>query len=197
LRGLVVELAERGLEVDYRSVWEFVHAEKLSFKKSVVVSERDRPDVARRRSQWTKYQDRVDPTRLVFIDETWTKTKHGALEGMGPRGSRLVARVPRGRWKTMTLLAALRHDRIYAPWFIEGPSMGRAFVKEVLLPRLRPGDIMILDNLGSHKSKAVRQLIRSVGARIFLLPKYTPDLHPIEQSSPTQTLAAEDCRPNR
>ena len=106
------------------------------------------------------------------------------LRGWAPRGSRLAAKVPHGRWKTMTFLAALRHDRIDAPWFIEGPIDGESFrlyVKEVLLPTLRPGDIVILDNLGSHKSKAVRQLIRSVGARIFFLPKYSPDLNPIEQ----------------
>ena len=155
-----------------------------ALKKSVVAGERDRPDVARRRSQWTKYQDRVDVGRLVFIDETWTRTDMAPLRGWAPRGSRLVAKVPHGRWKTMTFLAALRHDRIDAPWFIEGPIDGESFrlyVKEVLLPTLRPGDIVILDNLGSHKSKAVRQLIRSVGARLFFLPKYSPDLNPIEQ----------------
>ena len=153
-------------------------------KKSVVAGERDRPDVARRRSQWTKYQDRVDAGRLVFIDETWTRTDMAPLRGWAPRGTRLVAKVPHGRWKTMTFLAALRHDRIDAPWFIEGPIDGESFrlyVKEVLLPTLRSGDIVILDNLASHKSKAVRQLIRSVGASIFFLPKYSPDLNPIEQ----------------
>jgi transposase len=131
-----------------------------------------------------KYQDRVDAARLVFIDETWTRTDMAPLRGWSQRGSRLVAKVPHGRWKTMTFLAALRHDRIDAPWFIEGPINGesfRTYVEHVLLPTLRPGDIVILDNLGSHKSKAVRQLIRSVGARIFFLPKYSPDLNPIEQ----------------
>jgi len=106
------------------------------------------------------------------------------LRGWSPRGSRLIAKVPHGRWKTMTFLAALRHDRIDAPWFIEGPINGesfRTYVEHVLLPTLRPGDIVILDNLGSHKSKAVRHLIRSVGAKIFFLPKYSPDLNPIEQ----------------
>ena len=184
LRGLVAELAERGLKVDYRSVWEFVHAEELSFKKSVVAGERDRPDVARRRAQWTKYQDRVEPERLVFIDETWTKTNMAPLRGWAPRGHRLTAKVPHGRWKTMTFLAALRHDRIEAPWFIEGPIDGESFrlyVEKVLLPTLRPGDIVIMDNLGSHKGKAVRQLIRSAGAKLFFLPKYSPDLNPIEQ----------------
>jgi transposase len=184
LRGLVAELAERGLKVDYRSVWEFVHAEELSFKKSVVAGERDRPDVARRRAQWTKYQDRVEPERLVFIDETWTRTDMAPLRGWAPRGHRLTAKVPHGRWKTMTFLAALRHDRIEAPWFIDGPIDGESFrlyVEKVLLPTLRPGDIVIMDNLGSHKGKAVRQLIRSAGAKLFFLPKYSPDLNPIEQ----------------
>ena len=156
----------------------------LALKKSVVAGERDRPDVARRRSQWIKHQDRVDGRRLVFIDETWSRTDMAPLRGWAPRGSRLLAKVPHRRWKTMTFLAALRHDRIDAPWFIEGPIDGdsfRLYVSEVLLPTLRPGDIVILDNLGSHRSKAVRQLIRSVGARILFLPKYSPDLNPIEQ----------------
>ena len=106
------------------------------------------------------------------------------LRGWAPRGRRLHTKVPHGRWKTMTFLAALRHDRIDAPWFIEGPIDGvsfRTYVEKVLLPVLRPGDIVILDNLGSHRSKAVRQLIRSAGAKLFFLPKYSPDLNPIEQ----------------
>jgi len=106
------------------------------------------------------------------------------LRGWAPRGHRLIGKVPHGRWKTMTFLAALRHDRIDAPWLIEGPIDGdsfRLYVEKVLLPTLRPGDIVIMDNLGSHKGKVVRQLIRSVGARLFLLPKYSPDLNPIEQ----------------
>ena len=106
------------------------------------------------------------------------------LRGWAPRGHRLTGKVPHGRWKTMTFLAALRHDRIDAPWLIEGPIDGdsfRLYVEKVLLPTLRPGDIVIMDNLGSHKGKVVRQLIRSAGARLFLLPKYSPDLNPIEQ----------------
>ena len=105
------------------------------------------------------------------------------LRGWAPRGSRLHAKVPHGRWKTMTFLAALRHDRIDAPWFIEGPIDGvsfRTYVEKVLLPTLRPGDIVVMDNLGSHKGKAVRQLIRSAGARLLFLPPYSPDLNPIE-----------------
>ena len=107
------------------------------------------------------------------------------LRGWAPCGQRLIAKVPHGRWKTLTFLAALRHDRIEAPWLLEGPIDGESFrlyVEKVLLPTLRPGDIVIMDNLGSHRGKAVRRLIRSAGAKLFFLPKYSPDLNPIEQA---------------
>ena len=106
------------------------------------------------------------------------------LRGWAPRGQRLVGKVPHGRWKTMTFLAALRHDRIEAPWLLEGPIDGESFrlyVEKVLVPTLRPGDIVIIDHLGSHRGRAVRQLIRAAGAKLFFLPKYSPDLNPIEQ----------------
>src|SRR5690348_9668665 len=136
-------------------------------KKSVAAGERDRPAVARRRAQWTKYQGRVEAERLVFIDETWTRTDMAPWRGWAPRGQRLTAKVPHGRWKTMTFLAALRHDRSEAPWFLEGPIDGGSFclcVEKVLLPMLRPGDIVVMNNLGSHSGKVVRHLIRSAGA---------------------------------
>jgi transposase len=150
----------------------------------MAAGERDRPDIARRRAQWIKYQGRVDPSRLVFIDETWTRTDMAPLRGWAPRGSRLSAKVPHRRWSTATFLAALRHDRIEAPWLLEGPIDGQSFlvyVEKLLLPTLRPGDIVVMDNLSSHKAKAVRRLIRSVGAKLLFLPKYSPDLNPIEQ----------------
>ena len=106
------------------------------------------------------------------------------LRGWGPRSLRLRAKVPRGRWKTMTFLAALRHDRIDAPWLLDGPINGekfRLYVERVLVPTLGPGDIVVMDNLGSHKGWAVRRAIRSIGAKLFFLPKYSPDLNPIEQ----------------
>ena len=140
--------------------------------------------MARRRAQWLKYRHRVDPARLVFIDETWAKTNMAPLRGWGPKGARLVGEAPHGRWNTATFLAALRHDRIDAPWLIDGPINGerfRIYVEKVLAPTLSPGDIVIMDNLGSHKSKAVRQAIRQAGARLLFLPKYSPDLNPIEQ----------------
>jgi transposase len=131
-----------------------------------------------------KYQGQVAPERLVFIDETWTKTNMAPLRGWSERGTRLTAKVPHGHWKTTTFLAALRHDRIDAPWLLDGPIDGetfRIYVEKVLVPTLKPDQIVIMDNLGSHKGKAVRQLIRSAGAKLFLLPKYSPDLNPIEQ----------------
>jgi transposase len=106
------------------------------------------------------------------------------LRGWAPCGARLKAKVPHGHWKTMTFLAALHHDRVEAPWLIDGPINGerfRLYVEKVLVPTLRPGDIVVMDNLGSHKGKAVRRAIRSAGARLFFLPKYSPDLNPIEQ----------------
>jgi transposase len=95
-----------------------------------------------------------------------------------------VAKVPQGRWRTLTFLAALRRDRIEAPCVIDGPINGDSFlayVEQFLVPTLRPGDIVVIDNLGSHKGKAVRQAIRTAGAKLFFLPPYSPDLNPIEQ----------------
>ena len=106
------------------------------------------------------------------------------LYGWAPRGERLVDKVPHGHWKTSTFLAALRNDRIEAPCLYDGPINGErflAYVEQFLVPTLKPGDIVILDNLGSHKGKAVRKAIRAVGARLVFLPKYSPDLNPIEQ----------------
>lgn len=120
----------------------------------------------------------------MFIDETWTKDNMAPLRGWAPRGSRLKAKAPFGRWKTMTFIAALRCDRIDAPCLFDGPINGEAFlayVRTLLVPSLHPGDIVIMDNLGSHRGKAVRRAIRQAGAKLLFLPKYSPDLNPIEQ----------------
>ena len=104
--------------------------------------------------------------------------------GWAPRGERLVAKVPHGKWKTTTFLAALRHDRIEAPCLFGGAINAErflAYVEQTLVPTLKPGDVVVLDNLGSHKGKAVRQAIRAAGAHLIFLPKYSPDLNPIEQ----------------
>lgn len=121
----------------------------------------------------------------MFIDETWAKTNMAPLRGWGPRGQRLIGKAPHGRWRTLTFLAALRVDRIDAPCIFNGPINGarfRAYVEQFLVPTLRPGDIVVMDNLGSHKGKAVRQAIRNAGARRLFLPPYSPDLNPIEQA---------------
>jgi len=106
------------------------------------------------------------------------------LRGWAPVGQRLPGAAPFGHWNTMTFLAALRHDRVEAPWLLDGPINAERFlvyVEQVLVPSLEPGDIVIMDNLGSHKGKAVRRAIRAAGARLLFLPKYSPDLNPIEQ----------------
>ncbi len=120
----------------------------------------------------------------MFVDETWAKTNMTRLRGWAPCGHKLVAKVPHGHWRTLTFLAALRHDRIDAPCVIDGPINGESFlayVEQALVPTLGVGDIVIVDNLGSHKGKAVRRAIRAAGAKLFFLPPYSPDLNPIEQ----------------
>ena len=107
------------------------------------------------------------------------------LRGWGPKGKRLRGFAPHGHWRTMTFLAALRCDQLTAPCVFDGPINGkclRAYVEQQLVPVLRPGDIVVMDNLGSHKSKAVRDTIRAAGARLWFLPPYSPDLNPIEQT---------------
>lgn len=107
------------------------------------------------------------------------------LRGWAPKGKRLPGAAPFGHWNTSTFIAALRHDRIDAPWVFDGPVNGdifRTYVERVLVPTLRPGDVVAMDNLGSHKGQAVRQAIRSAGAQLLFLPPYSPDLNPIEQA---------------
>jgi transposase len=104
--------------------------------------------------------------------------------GRCARGRRLVAKAPHGRWRTLTFLAALRHDRIDAPCVLDGPINGqsfRAYVEQFLVPTLAPGDIVIMDNLGSHRGQVIRRTLRAVGAKLLFLPPYSPDLNPIEQ----------------
>ena len=150
----------------------------------MVPAEQDRPDIARKRRRWKAHQHRVDPRRLVFLDETWVKTNMAPLRGWGPKGMRLAASVPYGHWMTMTFIAALRHDRVAAPCVLDGPINGAlftAYVEQFLAPTLARGDIVILDNLGSHKGKAARAAIHKAGAHLLFLPPYSPDLNPIEQ----------------
>jgi transposase len=140
--------------------------------------------VARRRDRWRRHQRRLDPARLVFIDETWAKTNMVRTHGRCAVGQRLVDKTAHGHWKTLTFVAALRADRITAPAVFDGPINGGSFlayVQQALAGTLQPGDIVIMDNLGSHKGQAVRRSIREAGAKLFFLPPYSPDLNPIEQ----------------
>ena len=146
-------------------------------------AEQHRPDVAERRAVWRVKQVGLDPTKLVFIDETWCKTNMTRRRGRAPKGERLAQAVPHGHWKTTTLIAALDHRGMRCATTVDGAvntDVFTAFVKQVLAPRLRAGEIVVLDNLSSHKCTAVRQAIASAGARLWFLPPYSPDLNPIE-----------------
>jgi transposase len=122
---------------------------------------------------------------LVFIDETWAKDNMTRLYGRCPRGQRLAGKIPLARWHTTTFVAALRHDRIDAPMVLDGPIDGAwflAYIEQVLGPTLEAGDIVVFDNLGAHKSDKVRRAIEARGASLLYLPKYSPDLNPIENA---------------
>jgi len=146
-------------------------------------AEQARPDVVERRAQWHARQADLDPDRLVFIDETWAKTNMIRPRGRSLCGTRLIASVPHGHWKTTTFLAALRVNGLTAPLVVDGAINGVLFlsyVKQHLVPTLQSGDIVIMDNLSSHKRIGVREAIESVGATLLFLPPYSPDLNPIE-----------------
>jgi transposase len=156
-----------------------------ALKKTAHASEQEREDVAAARQAWRDLQGGLDPSKLVFIDETGASTKMARLRGRSQRGERLVASIPHGHWSTTTFVAGLRLDRIDAPMMLDGPMDGASFlayVEQILVPTLRPGDIVIMDNLGAHKSNDVREAIEGAGARLMLLPPYSPDFNPIEQA---------------
>ena len=154
-------------------------------KKTLFALEQGRADIARRRKRWRSFQAHLDPQRLVFVDETWIKTNMAPLRGWGHKSKRLRGFAPHGHWRTLTFIGALRCDGLTAPCVFDGPINGqcfRAWVEQQLVPVLQPDNIVIMDNLGSHKGKAVRAAIRSAGARLWYLPPYSPDLNPIEQA---------------
>lgn len=141
--------------------------------------------MAAARRSWQRRQPFLDPRHLVFIDETWAKTNMARTHGRCRRGERLIGRIPHGHWKTTTFVAGLRLGGITAPFVIDCPMNGiifRTYVEHVLAPTLEAGDIVILDNLGSHKGDNVRGLIEARGAQILFLPPYSPDLNPIEMA---------------
>jgi transposase len=147
-------------------------------------AEQGRPDVAAAREAWRETQGSMSINCLVFIDETWATTNMTRRYGRARRGERLVAAVPYGHWKTTTFIGALTADGLTAPAVIDGPVNGEiflAYVKQVLVPTLKPGKIVVMDNLPSHKVDGVRAAIEATGAHLRYLPPYSPDLNPIEQ----------------
>jgi transposase len=139
--------------------------------------------VAARRDEWRAAQPRLDPERLVFIDETWAATNMARRYGRAPVGERLVCPVPHGHWKTTTFVAALRAGGLTCPMVIDGAVNGDlfvAYVEQQVVPTLRPGDVVVLDNLSCHKRAGVREAIEAAGCTLLFLPPYSPDLNPIE-----------------
>jgi transposase len=154
-------------------------------KKSLHAAEQDRPDVTEARRAFIRRQPALDPNHLVFIDETWAATNMVRRYGRAARGLRLLAPVPHGHWKVTTLVAGLRCSGITAPCVFDGAINGerfRAYVEQMLAPALRPDDIVLLDNLSSHKAAGVAEAITAQGAQLVYLPPYSPDLNPIEQA---------------
>jgi transposase len=153
-------------------------------KKSQHAAEQERPDVAAARHAWLACQADLNPERLVFIDETGAATNMARRYGRCPRGQRLVAYGPWGHWKTITFVAALRADKVTAPCVFDGPIDGESFlayVEQSLVPTLQQDDIVVMDNLSSHKVAGVREAIEAAGAELRYLPAYSPDFNPIEQ----------------
>jgi transposase len=138
-----------------------------------------------RRQAWFDGQLDLDPERLIFIDETWASTNMARRYGRCRRGERLRVGVPHGHWKTTTFVAGLRTSGIVAPFVLDGPINRLAFetyVEKVLVPELTPGDVVIMDNLSSHKGGKVREMIEAAGATLLFLPPYSPDFNPIENA---------------
>jgi transposase len=154
-------------------------------KKTLHAAEQDRPDVAVARAELKGEQSKLAAPHLVFIDETAVTTKMVRHYGRAPRGERLVASVPHGHWKTLTVVAALRIDGLTAPTVIDGPMDGPSFlayIEQVLAPTLRKNDIVFMDNVRTHKIDGVAAAIHAAGAKLRYLPAYSPDLNPIEQA---------------
>ena len=177
--------SEHRVRVSQSTVWRFFHRRGITFKKTAHAIEQQRADVLRCRRAWFEAQSDLDPERLVFVDETGASTKMARRCGRAARGHRCRAPVPHGHWKTTTFVGALRLSGMTAPMVLDGAMHGAAFlayVEQVLVPTLEPGDIVVMDNLACHRSAAVRDAIQSAGAERRFLPPYSPDLNPIEMA---------------
>jgi transposase len=142
--------------------------------------------VAAKRAAWrAEVMPALDPRKLVFVDETWAKTNMTRTHGYAPRGQRLIDTAPHGHWHTTTFVGAIRADGFIAPLVLDGAINGEwflAYVERVLVPELRRGDVVVMDNLGSHTPAGVRRAVEGAGCRLLYLPPYSPDLNPIENA---------------
>jgi len=186
----IMELREKirerhGVGFGYGTVWRFLARHRITRKKKTGhASEQEREDVAAAREEWFEGELDLDPLKLVFVDETAISTKMARRFGRAPQGERCRASVPFGHWKTKTLIAALRFDRIDAPMTIDGALDGASFlawVEQVLAPTLSTGDVVVMDNVRTHKVAGVRKAIEARGANVLYLPPYSPDFNPIEK----------------
>jgi transposase len=153
-------------------------------KKSLRASEQDREDVCQARKSWPYRLARRNKQRLFYLDESGAQTNMTRLYGRAPRGERLVDTAPGGHWASLTMVCTILYDRVVAPMVTDGPMNGLTFqgyVDWLLVPELKSGDTVIMDNLSSHKSTAVETSIQATGAKLLFLPPYSPDLNPIEQ----------------
>jgi transposase len=184
LKEIVAVLRKQGIRSSQTALWRFLDRHNITRKKkSLRAAEQKRKDVARARRKWISEQGLLDSTKLVFIDETSVNTNMVRLYGRCPCGVRLVDHVPFGRWETMTFVSALRHDGMVAPMLIDGAMNGElflAYVEQCLVPTLKPNDIVVVDNLASHKVAGVVEAMEAAGATLRYLPQYSPDLNPIE-----------------
>ncbi|MYL99554.1 IS630 family transposase [Novosphingobium sp. FGD1] len=185
LEELRLALADKGMVVSVAGLHRFFVRRGLTQKKTGHAIEQDRPDVLKQRQDWFEGQLDLEPERLVFIDETWTATNMTRSHGRCPKGERLRMGFPHGHRKTTTLVAGLRMTGMVAPMVLDGPINGdwfEAYVAQVLVPELRPGDVVIMDNLSSHKRASMQVLIEAAGATLRFLPPYSPDFNPIEKA---------------
>ncbi len=184
LNEAIRELLKRRIRTSKSALSRFFQRHDITVKKKILrAEEQRRADVARARRRWIREQGLLDPARLVFIDETAVTTNMVRLNGRSPRGVDLIGRAPYGEWKTVTFVAALRHDKMVAPMMVKGAlntEMFLAYVEQCLVPTLKPGDIVVMDSVNVHKDDGIRKAIENAHATLRYLPKYSPDLNPIE-----------------
>jgi transposase len=191
LKEIQAALRKEGIHTSKSALDRFLARHNITRKKKSLLAadasrnpQQQRKDVARARRKWIREQGLLDPAKLVFIDETSVNTSMVRLYGRAPCGVRLVDHVPFGHWETMTFVSALRHDGMVAPMLIEGPMNGElflAYVEQCLAPTLKPDDIVVVDNVATHKVAGVVEAIEAAGATLRYLPPYSPDLNPIEK----------------